>query len=226
LEGFLFLESEYNYKYIIGVDEVGRGPLAGPVVACSFSYKGTKANLKKDMESLLGLGVTDSKKLTPNKRKKILDVLKVTKPIAKKQIAINTLRGKCSYFISVGSEKRIDKINILQASLECMEKSVLAMDCPEEANIWVDGNKVPKKLETLSCEAIVKGDSKSFCIAMASIIAKEYRDRLMKNYSLKYPYYYFEKNAGYPTKAHKNALIKYGATKIHRKTFKGVKELL
>ncbi len=222
----MFLESEYNYRYIIGVDEVGRGPLAGPVAACSFSYNGTRKNIQEDMIILKKLGVTDSKKLSSKKRKIILDYLGINIPQAKKHINVMTLNGTCSYYISVGSEKRIDKINILQASLECMEKSVLAMDGSEKANIWIDGNKVPKKLIGMTCEAIIKGDSKSFCIGIASIIAKEYRDRLMKNYSLKYPYYSFEKNAGYPTQAHRDALIKYGATKIHRKTFKGVKELL
>lgn len=222
----MFLESESNLNHIIGVDEVGRGPLAGPVVACAFSYHGNQNDLEKDIKLLLSLGVTDSKKLTPNKRKAILDHLNIKKPIVKKNIKVGSLRGKCSYYISLASEKRIDKINILQASLECMEKSVLGIDLFEYATILIDGNKVPKKLKDFSSEAVIKGDTKSFCIGLASIIAKEYRDELMKIYSVKYPYYYFEKNSGYPTKDHKSALLKYGATKIHRKTFKGVKELI
>ena len=227
MEGFLFLEVEFDVHKLIGVDEVGRGPLAGPVVACSVLYHGNKDKFLKDAALFESLGVTDSKKISRVKRSKILDELKIAKLSLNKLTPINGMAGYCSFILKECDHIRIDKINILQASLEAMEKCVLAhLEEKKVKSIWIDGNKIPKKLVPLKAMSIIKGDEKSFAIALASIIAKEFRDNLMLKKSKIYPHYSFETNAGYPTKAHKDALIKYGVTPIHRKTFSGVKELL
>jgi len=223
MEGFLFLEESYKKKSFIGVDEVGRGPLAGPVVACSVFYQAGPKNFYKDIEILKELGVTDSKKLSLKKRMTILKELKMSALKCGNEItASDLLKGRLKAYLYQCSEKKIDQINILQASLFAMKKSI-DFHGNLEASILVDGNKLPQGVKG---EAIIKGDSKCFTIGLASIIAKVYRDNLMAKFDKAYPHYNFAKNAGYPTKAHKDALKKFGVTKIHRKTFKGVKELL
>lgn len=224
----MFLEEEYNVRKVIGVDEVGRGPLAGPVVACAFYYNGSHKQFCEDLAFFKQLNVTDSKKLTHLKRQRILSLLGVDKPLKNKRYELKSLKGKACFAVQESSVKEIDKINILQAALKAMSKCIdLLVDSKVRATIWIDGNIVPSQYkDSNEIEAIVKGDEKSFAIGMASIIAKEYRDHLMLKYARRYPHYYFEKNAGYPTKDHKIALINYGVTPIHRKTFKGVKELL
>jgi ribonuclease HII len=217
-------------SFIAGLDEVGRGPLAGPVVAgCaflkweSFSYE----ELFKFFKSLSRLGITDSKKIPSEKRMEILnhfgvDPLKVVTnqfySILKKE---NLELGFSLYEMG---PLEIDKINILNASLNSM--AFAFKKCRKEnffGEVLVDGNKLPKDLgENLSASAIVGGDSKSLLIALASILAKEYRDNLMKKMDLLYPQYNFQKNMGYPTQMHKMAIKKYGITPIHRKSFRGV----
>ena len=116
-------------------------------------------------------------------------------------------------------------MNILQASLSAMKQASLSLNANEQDQILIDGNKT-FTIENCRIDAVIKGDSKSRVIALASIIAKVYRDKLMQKYGKKYPGYGLENHAGYPTKFHKEAIIQLGVTPIHRKTFKGVKEFI
>lgn len=228
-----FLEKDLKTRkelYIAGVDEVGRGPLAGPVVSCACFFKDDFKKLLSSMGSLQALGVTDSKKLTAKKRKTILKELGVN--IEGVEFSSPTqfkiADAKFTFCLKEITAGQIDEINILQASLLSMTEALddlnlLGSDCL----IWIDGNKIPKGLEEHpKKEALVKGDSRSLLIGLASIIAKEKRDLLMENLAKAYPGYGFEKHAGYPTKFHKEAIRKLGVCEIHRKTFKGVKEFV
>ena len=209
-------------KCIIGCDEVGRGPIAGPVVGCSLKLK---LNNKSDLY-LKNLGVTDSKKISVKKRKLILSSLGIdTLKLKVNQLYEVELEGTsfCFSLASV-SEKQIDKINILNASLLAMKKATLKLN-PRDEDILIDGNKVFEiKGYKGRINSLIKGDSKSLAIGLASIIAKDFRDEKMIKLDLKYPGYGFSKHAGYPTKSHREAVVKLGASKIHRRSFKGVKE--
>ena len=182
---------------IIGVDEVGRGPLAGPVISAAII-------LNKEM---IPEGINDSKKLSKKKREFINE----------------ELISQHSFAIGIASVEEIDKINILQASLLAMKRAVLNLNIKPQT-ILVDGNKLPD-LE-YNMYPIIKGDSKSISIAAASIIAKVYRDKLMQDLSLQYPGYYWEKNSGYGTKQHLLALNNLGVTPIHRKSFAPIYNML
>ena len=195
---------EPSYKFdqdyetpIIGVDEVGRGPLAGPVISAAIIL-----NKEKIPE-----GINDSKKLSKKRREFINEEL-ITQH---------------SFAIGIASVEEIDKINILQASLLAMKRAVLNLNIKPQT-ILVDGNKLPD-LE-YNMYPIIKGDSKSISIAAASIIAKVYRDKLMQDLSLQYPGYYWEKNSGYGTKQHLLALNNLGVTPIHRKSFAPIYNML
>ncbi|MCH7519225.1 MAG: ribonuclease HII [Candidatus Dadabacteria bacterium] len=177
-----------------GVDEAGRGPLAGPVVAAAVV-------LPDDCKIE---GLDDSKKLSHSKREKILEEIK--------SIAI-------SYAIGIVEPEEIDKINILRASLLAMEISVKQLTTKPDY-LLIDGNQKTSLL--LMQETIVKGDSKSCSIAAASILAKVTRDSIMEEYHSIYPEYNFKGHKGYPTKEHYQALREYGPCPIHRKTFRGV----
>jgi ribonuclease HII len=180
----------------VGVDEAGRGPLAGPVVAAAV---------------MLPLGVeipylNDSKKLTPKKRDALFDIIK--------QQALD-------YSISVVDAKIIDEINILRASLLAMKNAVESLKVVPSICL-IDGNqKADIALKQLT---VVGGDAKSASIAAASILAKVTRDRLMENYAKLYPQYGFEKHKGYGTKVHIEALKKYGKCPIHRLSFAPVRD--
>ena len=195
---------EPSYKFdeayespIIGVDEVGRGPLAGPVISAAIILN----------KEIIPEGINDSKKLSKKKR-----------------IIINEqLISHHSYAIGMATVEEIDKINILQASLLSMKRAILGLNIAPKS-ILVDGNKLPD-LE-YKMYPIVKGDSKSVSIAAASIIAKVYRDKLMEDLSVQYPGYYWEKNSGYGTKQHLLALNNLGVTPIHRKTFAPIYNML
>lgn len=202
-----------NYQYIIGCDEVGRGPLAGPVVGCAVIIESGVLPLLKN------LGLTDSKKLSDKKRESIINELEIKFELNKKVEYKNF-----SYCLWEHSPAEIDRINILQASLSCMSECANVL-MQEKAITLIDGNKEFKNF-LYPQETIVKGDSKSLAIGLASIIAKVYRDKLMKKYGLQYPGYGLEKHAGYPTKMHKEAIQNLGVTPIHRKSFKGVKEFI
>ena len=181
---------QMGYKYICGIDEVGRGPLAGPVVACSVIM---------DLDNLIE-GVDDSKKLSAKKREKLYDEI-ISKAI--------------SYSVQEISHEEIDNINILNATKKCMLTCVQAMSVKPEV-LLIDAVRLDTDIPQMS---IIKGDAKSYSIACASILAKVYRDRLMAKADEKYPQYGFKNNAGYGTKVHIEAIKEYGPCKIHRRTF-------
>lgn len=177
--------------YIAGIDEAGRGPLAGPVVAASVLFS----------RDFFINGVDDSKKLSYNKRNELYKII---------------ISSAVSYGIGIINNEEIDRINILQATLKAMR---IAADqiIPVPDLILVDGNKAfPHKCPL---KTIVKGDSKSFAIAAASIIAKVTRDQIMEEAAEIHPQYGWHKNMGYPTKMHRNAILEHGPSPLHRKTF-------
>jgi ribonuclease HII len=217
--------------FIAGCDEVGRGPLAGPVVASCVLFHQEKYN-EKELHELLDLlqilGVSDSKKITNLKREEIIEDLAlelVSDQVLSCEISKNT---KLKISIQEISADFIDEINILNASLLAMKKAFERNNQKESVGIiLIDGNKKFNLESTtnIEIEAIVKGDTKSLLIGLASIVAKVYRDRLMCLYSEKYPGYFWERNAGYGTNLHLQAIKEIGVTPLHRKSFKGVKEV-
>lgn len=180
-------------KLIAGCDEAGRGPIAGPVVAASVIFD----------KKIVHPKINDSKKINEKTREELFD-----------WITANCI----SYGIGIIDHAEIDEINILQASLKAMKTAVSHLK-PLPNLILIDGNK--SFYSEVKTKAIVKGDSKSFCIAAASIIAKVTRDRIMMELSSIHPGYLWEKNKGYPTKAHIEAVKSLGITPLHRKTFLG-----
>ena len=204
-----------GYTKVAGIDEAGRGPLAGPVVAAaamiSTKRKTQSAKLQFKTKSLLK-EVKDSKKLSPKKREALYKLLV-------KEPNIEWGTGKVS-------EKMIDKINILEATKLAMKKAVKNLEKKLDKKVIfliLDGNfkidlDIPQK-------SIKKGDSKVFSIAAASIIAKVTRDRMMKRYHKKYPEYGFDKHKGYATKLHRTMIKKHGPCKIHRMSFRPIRLL-
>ena len=180
-----------GYRYVCGVDEVGRGPLAGPVV-CASVIMPTDALLE---------GVDDSKKLTAKRREML------SEKILGKAIA---------YRICLIEPQIIDEINILQATRLCMKNAVESMPVKPDF-VLVDGNMTLDI--TIPQKSLIKGDSLSYSIGAASIIAKVYRDALMRKYAEIYPEYGFDSNAGYGSAKHIEAIKKYGLTPIHRRSF-------
>ena len=194
------LKSKYSkFKLECGTDEAGRGCLAGPVTAAAVILpKGFKDRI-----------LNDSKQLTETKR----DFLK---PIIEDKAI--------SFAFTHVFEDEIDKINILNASILAMQRSILKLE-PTPEFIIVDGNRF-KPLNNIPFETIVKGDSKFLSIAAASVLAKTYRDAYMCKIHEEFPMYNWKQNKGYPTKEHREAIRKYGATKYHRKSFKLLPEQL
>ena len=184
---------EKGFRAVAGVDEVGRGPLAGPVVCAAVI-------LPLDEEKRI-LGIDDSKKLSAKKREMLSEKIK--------QTAI-------CYNIVLVDEKTIDEINILQATRLCMKKAVEGLKIAPDF-VLTDGNMTLDI--SFPQESIIKGDALVSSIGAASILAKVYRDNLMKEYALLYPEYGFERHAGYGTKAHIDAIKEVGICPIHRKTF-------
>ena len=176
---------------VAGTDEAGRGPLAGPVVAAAVIFAA-------DVEIK---GINDSKLLTEFERERLFPII---------------LEKCLTCSVSVVSNEEIDRINILQASLLAMRNSVDGLAVVPDI-ILVDGNKGLN--HSIKSIPIVKGDSKSFAIASASIIAKVTRDRIMKDLSPRHPEYLWAKNKGYPTQEHIAAVKEFGATRYHRRTF-------
>ena len=193
-----------GYCFIAGIDEVGRGPLAGHVVASSamFSSEVIKAGLPNSLKD-----VNDSKKLSEKKREHLFDVL-------------NDFDG-VDFGISIIESEEIDRINILQATHKAMSKSLISLEHNPD-HLLVDGR--PVKSLGKSQSAIVKGDSLSYSIGAASIIAKVTRDRMMKKFDLKFPGYGFSSNKGYGTREHLNALNDLGPCSIHRLTFAPIRK--
>ena len=190
---------EYKYqKRTAGVDEVGRGSLIGPVYAAAVIFK--KGFDKKK--------VKDSKKLSSKKR----------------ELLENYIKKNSYWAIGIASKKEIEKINILNASLLAMKRSILKLKLKPQM-IKIDGNKKPH-IDNLNIRLVVRGDQKIPEISAASIIAKVSRDRLIKKMSKKFQGYFWEKNAGYGTKDHLSAIRKFGITKHHRKTFKPIYNIL
>ena len=183
---------ESGRSYIAGVDEVGRGPLAGPVVAAAVI-------LPQDFSVL---GIDDSKKLSPKKREELFDVIR------EKALA---------WSVGWVGPERIDEINILEATKEAMTQAVQGLSLQPD-HVLIDGNFTVRAL-ALPQTAIVKGDANSTSIAAASILAKVTRDRYMEEMDSVYPGYAFASNKGYGTKAHYDGLKAQGPTPIHRKTF-------
>ena len=181
-----------GYKVICGIDEAGRGPLAGPVHAAAVVLP-----IGLEIE-----GLNDSKKLTEKKREQLFDV------ICEKAI---------DYSIGVATEQEIDEINILNATFLAMHRAVEGLKVKPDYAL-IDGNQYPK-IPFIAEETVVKGDAKSMSIAAASILAKVSRDRFMLEKAIEYPQYQFEKHKGYGTKAHIEALKEFGPWEIHRKTF-------
>ncbi|MBE7012725.1 MAG: ribonuclease HII [Ruminococcaceae bacterium] len=185
-----------GYKFVAGVDEAGRGPLAGPVYAAAVIFK----------EGTVIEGINDSKKLSEKKREYLYDVI-IEKALAYKIVSVDAAE--------------IDKINILNASLKAFSLAVDGLSQKPDYVLF-DGNRAPQM--TIPFEAVVKGDAKVQAIAAASVLAKVARDRYITEMDKIYPEYGFAGHKGYPTKEHKAAVEKYGPSPIHRLTFRGVSE--
>lgn len=185
-----------GYKRVAGIDEAGRGPLAGPVVAAAVILP----------ESISIHNLNDSKQLSPKIRSDLYS------RIYDEAVSVG---------VGIVGPARIDRINILQASLLAMALSIESLDIHPDFAL-IDG---PYRTQiSLPQRAITKGDARSISIAAASVIAKVTRDRIMQKYDNQYPQYGFSKHKGYPTKAHKQAIKQFGFSPIHRKSFRGVKE--
>lgn len=180
-----------GYKSVCGVDEAGRGPLAGPVCAAAVILP----------EGVIIDGVNDSKKLSEKKRESLFDVIR---------------EQALSYSIAYATVDEIEEINILNATMLAMRRAIDGLDIKADYAM-IDGNKIPPL--DIDTECIVKGDAKSMSIACASILAKVSRDRLLYKYAEEYPMYGFDKHKGYGTKVHREAILKYGPCPYHRKSF-------
>lgn len=180
-----------GYKSVCGVDEAGRGPLAGPVCAAAVILP----------EGVIIDGVNDSKKLSEKKRESLFDVIR---------------EQALSYSIAYATVDEIEEINILNATMLAMRRAIDDLDIKADYAM-IDGNKIPPI--DIDAECIVKGDAKSMSIACASILAKVSRDRLLYKYAEEYPMYGFDKHKGYGTKVHREAILKYGPCPYHRKSF-------
>ncbi len=190
------LEIASGSAYVAGVDEAGRGPLCGPVVAAAVVFP------RYDIQ--IPVVIRDSKQMTARQR-----------AVAYDWIISNTI-----WAVAQCSPDEIDEMNILWASMCAMERAVDKLECVPDYCL-VDGNRLPQKLHGL---AVVKGDARSLSVAAASILAKETRDRIMHDLAQQFPEYGWDKNAGYPTKSHLQAIEKYGINLHYRKSFGPVKE--
>ena len=179
-----------GFKFVCGVDEAGRGPLAGPVCAAAVI-------LNEEIE-----GLNDSKKLSEKKREALFDEIK---------------EKSVSFSIAFASVEEIEECNILNATYLAMNRAIEGLNIKADFAL-IDGNRVPTGI-TVPCETVVKGDAKSCSVAAASILAKVTRDRLMLEEDKKYPEYNFKKHKGYGTKEHTDAILKYGMSPIHRPSF-------
>jgi ribonuclease HII len=183
-----------GFRRVAGVDEAGRGPLAGPVVVAAVI-------LPREWPQRIALD--DSKRMTP----------------AAREVAFAEIRRRATaYRIAVVSAREIDRINILRATLAGMARAVAGLSCPADG-VLVDGNQAPPV--AVPCRTVVGGDGRSLSIAAASVLAKVVRDRLMRVYDRRYPGWGFAAHKGYPTEAHRAALVRLGPSPIHRRTFAG-----
>lgn len=193
-------------KFLIGIDEVGRGPLAGPVAVCAFCIK--EEILTDLIEEIFKGKIRDSKKLTKKKREEIAEILSQKKK-----------SGEIDFKISTADADVIDKYGINPSIKKSLESSILSLGLDSKiTHVYLDGGlKAP--IEFKSQETIIKGDSSNALIACASILAKVYRDTLMIKYAKDYVQYKFENNMGYGTKVHMDALREHGITPIHRVSY-------
>ena len=180
-----------GFRYVCGVDEAGRGPLAGPVCAAAVILH----------DNQIIEGVNDSKKLSEKKREELFDVIK---------------EQALAYSIAFATVEEIEEMNILNATMLAMKRAVEGLEVKADYAL-IDGNRLPPL--NIPCEYVIKGDAKSMSIAAASILAKVSRDRLCYEYAQNYPQYGFDKHKGYGTKVHKEALLEYGPCEIHRMSF-------
>lgn len=181
-----------GFSCICGVDEAGRGPLAGPVCAAAVILP----------DGAVIEGLDDSKKLTEKKRERLYDIIKET---------------AVAYSVAYGTLEEIETVNILEATYLAMNRAIEGLNVKPDFAL-IDGNRVPRGIK-IPCETIVKGDSKSMSVAAASVLAKVTRDRLMLEYDKKYPEYNFKKHKGYGTKEHTELIKQYGPCEIHRLSF-------
>lgn len=199
------IENSFNNLIVVGIDEAGRGPICGPVVAACVNLN--KTNYPKQ--------INDSKKLSKKLRQKIFLELK----------------NNSQFGVGIVDEKTIDKINILEATKLAMLLAYRDF-CQKYSSfpqvILIDGNFIPfaKQDKISDMRAVIKGDQKSLSIAAASIIAKETRDEIMLKIHQEFPCYNLDKNAGYPTKSHFDSVMKFGICKYHRRSFEPIKTLL
>lgn len=197
----------FNKKIVVGIDEAGRGPLAGPVVACALTDFSLNLKIPKQIV------IRDSKKMTKKQR----------------EIAYSFLKQHPNIEWGIGrvSHKVIDKINILEAAKLAMQRAVKSLEKKIDSPVdflLIDGNftiNLPHNQQS-----IIKGDDKIPLISFASVVAKVERDRIMLRYHKKYPEYGFVSNNGYPTKLHRAMLVKHGVSELHRNTFRPVSKLL
>lgn len=206
-----------EYSFIIGCDEVGRGPIAGPVVGCAVKIASNKrlfCDLKK-------MGFNDSKKLTSKKRLELLSKIQLSVSELQTQVVYEAYEGIEFVLWELGPSE-IDQMNILKASLWCMSQAASMLYC-DRSIVLIDGNQnfADGKMQT---QTVIKGDTKSVAIAVASVVAKEFRDEKMRVLDGLYPGYGLASHAGYPTRLHREAVAALGVSPIHRKSFKGVKE--
>lgn len=193
MDWLLYENEAYNkgFEYVCGVDEAGRGPLAGPVCAAAVILP----------KGMIIDGVNDSKKLSEKKREALFDVI---------------CSSALAYSIEFADVKEIEEVNILRATMNAMKRAVEKLSVKADF-AYIDGNTMPPI--KISGECIVKGDAKSMSVACASILAKVTRDRLMLEYAKEYPQYSFEKHKGYGTKVHTEAIKEFGPCPIHRMSF-------
>ena len=193
------MTEQSNISLIVGIDEAGRGPLAGPVVAAAV--------ILDPQRPIRGLA--DSKTLSATKREHLSVIIK----------------GRAqAWCIAEASVQEIDTLNILQATLLAMRRAILGLDCVPELAL-IDGNRIPAELPC-PAQALIKGDALEPCISAASILAKTYRDALLLKWDKIYPDYGFAQHMGYGTKQHLAALAEHGPTPIHRQSFAPLKNIL
>lgn len=187
----------------VGVDEAGRGPLAGPVVACAV--------------------------LAPASRPRVFPLLRDGKTLSHGQrleVFLHARRSGVRYALAFSGHEEIDRVNILRASLDAMARAVERLAPPERYTLLVDGPHPVPGLRPLRQVALIDGDARSWCVALAGVIAKVSRDRWMGFLDRKYPGYRFAANKGYPTPDHQKALVRLGPCAVHRRSYAPVKEVL
>ncbi len=205
---------QQGFKYVVGLDEAGRGPLAGPVIAAAVTVRNFKfsiSNFQSILNDPIFKKIKDSKKLSAKKREQFYDII--------------TTHPNIEWGIGIVSEKIIDEINILEATKMAMEISIKNL---KPDFLILDGNFTLRQAQgekNIPQKSIIAGDQKVISVSAASIIAKVTRDRIMDKYAKKYPQYKFDKHKGYGTELHFKMLKKFGACPIHRKSFHPVNEI-